>query len=192
MNKRTNGATSTKTLVMYALLTAVVVILQIIAEFVKVGPCALSLVLIPIVVGGALCGWKCGAWLGFVFAVVTFACPSTLTFFGWNMPGTIITVISKSVFAGIAASVIYNAIAPKNKTLAVFVAAIVAPIVNTGIFLLGCKLFFYEGITKDWSNGQNAIVFVITAFVLFNFLFELITNILLSPAAVRIIKIRNK
>ena len=80
MNKRTNGAMSTKTLVMYALLTAIVVILQIIAEFVKVGPCALSLVLIPIVVGGALCGWKCGAWLGFVLltcAVPDFPATST-------------------------------------------------------------------------------------------------------------------
>lgn len=192
MNKRTNGAMSAKTLVMHALLTAIVVILQIVAEFVKVGPCALSLVLIPIVVGGALCGWKCGAWLGFVFACVTFACPSTLTFFGWNAIGTVLTVIIKSVAAGVVASLIYKLLAQKNKFLAVFTAAVAAPIVNTSIFLLGCKLFFYEGITQDWSGGQNAISFVITAFVLFNFLFELITNILLSPAAVRIIKIREK
>ena len=181
---------STKNLVMYALLTAIVVILQLIAESgMKVGP--LSLVLVPIVVGSALCGWKCGGWLGFVFAVVVLLCPSTQTFYAVSIPGTIVTVLVKGIAAGVAAGMVYKAFAPKNRTLAVILAAIVTPVVNTGIFLIGCRLFFFDAV-KAWAGGGNVIAFMFLGLAGFNFLFELVTNLLLSPAAVRIIKIREK
>ena len=192
MNKRKNGAMSTNTLVMYALLTAVVVILQIIAEAgVKVGPCALSLVLVPIVVGSALCGWKCGGWLGFVFAVVVLLCPSTQFFYAVSIHGTIITVLVKGIAAGLAASGVYKLFEGKNKTLAVILAAVVTPVVNTGIFFIGCRLFFFEKI-KELAGEGNVLTFMFVGLAGFNFLFELVTNILLSPAAVRIINIRKK
>ena len=191
MNKR-NGAMSTKTLVMYALLTAIVVILQLIAEAgIKVGPCTLSLVLVPIVVGSALCGWKCGGWLGFVFAVVVLLCPSTQTFYAISIHGTVITVLVKGIAAGLAASGVYRLVSGKSKTVAVILAAIITPVVNTGIFLLGCRLFFFEAV-KSWAGGGNVVAFMFLGLAGFNFLFELITNILLAPAAVRIIKIREK
>jgi len=191
MNKR-NGAMSTKTLVMYALLTAIVVILQLIAEAgIKVGPCTLSLVLVPIVVGSALCGWKCGGWLGFVFAVVVLLCPSTQTFYAISIHGTVITVLVKGIAAGLAASGVYRLVSGKNKTVAVILAAIITPVVNTGIFLIGCRLFFFEAV-KGWAGGGNVVAFMFLGLAGFNFLFELVTNILLSPAAVRIIKIRKK
>ena len=60
----------TRTLTGMALLTAVVVILQLLGAFVRFGPFSISLVLIPIVVGAALYGVWAGAWLGFVFGVV--------------------------------------------------------------------------------------------------------------------------
>lgn len=190
MNKRTNGAMSTKNLVMYALLTAIVVILQLVAEAgIKVGPCTLSFVLVPIVVGSALCGWKCGGWLGFVFAVVVLLCPSTQTFYAISIPGTIITVLVKGIAAGLAAGKVYRLFFHRNKTVAVILAAIVTPIVNTGIFLIGCRLFFFEAV-KGWAGDGNVVAFMFLSLAGFNFLFELVTNILLSPAAVRIIKIR--
>ncbi len=192
MNKRTNGAMSTKNLVMYALLTAIVVVLQLIAEFgPKVGPCSLSFALVPIVVGSALCGWKCGGWLGFVFSVVVLLCPSTQTFYAISIPGTIVTVLVKGVAAGIAAALVYKLIADKNRTVAVICAAITTPVVNTGIFLIGCRLFFFEAV-KGWAGSGNVVAYMLLGLAGFNFLFELVTNILLSPAAVRIIKIREK
>lgn len=183
---------STKTLVMYALLTAIVVILQLIAEAgIKVGPCTLSLVLVPIVVGSALCGGKCGGWLGFVFAVVVLLCPSTQTFYAISIHGTVITVLVKGIAAGLAASGVYRLVSGKSKTVAVILAAIITPVVNTGIFLIGCRLFFFEAV-KGWAGGGNVVAFMFLGLAGFNFLFELITNILLAPAAVRIIKIREK
>ena len=47
-----------------ALLTAVVVILQLLGSFIRFGPFSISLVLIPIVVGAALYGAGAGAWVG--------------------------------------------------------------------------------------------------------------------------------
>ncbi len=190
MEKRKNGAMSTENLVMYALLTAIVVVLQIIAEFApKVGPCSLSFVLVPVVVGAALCGYKAGAWLGFVFSVVVLLCPSTSVFYGISFAGTVITVIVKGTAAGFASAVVYKLLEKYNRLIAVIISAIVAPVVNTGIFLVGCRLFFFEAV-KSWAGGQNVITYMFFVLAGFNFLFELISNLLLSPAILRIIKVR--
>ncbi len=191
MNNKRNGAMSTKTLVMYALLTAIVVVLQLIAEFgPKVGPCSLSFVLVPIVAGAALCGYKAGAWLGFVFSVVVLLCPSTQTFYAVSIIGTVVTVLVKGTMAGLVSGGVYKLLSAKSRVLAVVSAAIVAPVVNTGLFLVGCRLFFFETV-KSWAGGGNVVAYMFFVLAGFNFLFELITNLLLSPAAVRIIKIRN-
>ena len=69
--------------------------------------------------------------------------------------------------------------------------AILAPIVNTGIFLLGSVVFFMDTI-KTWANGTNVFVFMIVGLVGFNFLFELAVNMLLSPVIVRLIQVGTK
>ena len=46
----------TENLVLGAILTAIVVVLQILGGFIKFGPFSVSLVLIPIVIGAAKCG----------------------------------------------------------------------------------------------------------------------------------------
>ena len=62
---------NTKTIVGVGLLTAIVVVLQALAVFIRPsGIFNISLVLVPIVVGAALYGWKAGAWLGLVFGVI--------------------------------------------------------------------------------------------------------------------------
>ena len=64
MNKKT------KNMVGVALFTAIVVVLQFLGGGIKVGGVfSISLVLVPIVVGAAVYGWKAGAWLGFAFGV---------------------------------------------------------------------------------------------------------------------------
>ena len=65
-----NSNGKTRRLAGLALFTAIVVVLQLLGSFIKVGPFAVSLVLIPIVVGAAVYGVSAGAWLGFVFGVV--------------------------------------------------------------------------------------------------------------------------
>ena len=65
-----NSTEKTRRLVGLSIFTALVIVLQLVATFVKIGTFPVTLTLVPIVVGAALYGPKAGAWLGFVFGVV--------------------------------------------------------------------------------------------------------------------------
>ena len=70
----------TRRLVGLSIFTALVVVLQVVATFVRIGAFPVTLTLVPIVVGAAIYGTKAGAWLGGVFgAVVAIACITELT-----------------------------------------------------------------------------------------------------------------
>lgn len=190
--ENSRNAMSTKTLVMYALLTAIVVVLQLMGAFVKLGIFSVSLVLVPIVIGAALCGPKAGAWLGFVFGCAVLLSGDAAPFLAVTIPGTIITVLVKGTLAGFAAGLVFKALNRFNLYVAVVAAAIVCPVVNTGVFLLGCAAFFMETITT-WAGGsENVAAYIIFVLVGGNFLFEVCTNAILSPAIIRLLKISNK
>ena len=184
-------STKTQKIIGLGLFTAIVIVLQLLGSFIKFGVVSISLVLIPIVVGAALYGIGAGAWLGAVFAVVVLLQPDTALFLNMSVIGTILTVMLKGILAGVAAGGVYKLLSKKNKYLGVISAAIICPLVNTGIFLIGCRLFFYDWILKN-AAGTNAFVFMITAFVGTNFLFEMATNLILSPSIVKIINIGKK
>ena len=184
---------STETLVLGAILTALVVVLQLLGSFIKLGPFSISLVLVPIIIGAATCGWKISGWLGFVFGMVVLFTDAG-AFLAVSIPGTIITVLVKGVACGIAAGLVYHLVARFNKYVAVVGAAIICPMVNTGIFLLGCLVFFFETIS-EWGLGngyENVFQYMIIGFVGLNFLVELASNIILSPVIVRLLNIRKK
>ena len=183
----------TKKLVGLSVLTAIIIVLQALAISIRFGIFNITLVLIPIVVGAALYGYKAGAWLGFVFSVVVLFTDAG-AFLAISVPGTIITVILKGTLAGLAAGIVYLALEKVNKYLACVVAAICAPIVNTGIFLIGCRLFFYETI-KGWAEGAgfaSAGAFMIVGLVGTNFLVEMVINIILSPTILRLVNLGKK
>ncbi len=189
--KKESKKISIGALVLGAVLTALTVILQLMGAFIKFGPFSISLVLIPIVIGAATCGTKISTWLGLVFGAVVLLSGDAALFLAVDVPGTIITVLTKGALCGFMAGITYNLISTKNKTLAVIAAAIVCPVVNTGIFLIGCVIFFMETIVQ-WAGGTNVAYYMITILVGFNFVFELATNIILSPVIVRLLKIKRK
>ena len=191
---------STRTLTGMALLTAVVVILQFLGAFVRFGPFSISLVLIPIVVGAALYGPLAGAWFGFVFGMVVLLSGDAAAFLVVSPLGTILTVLLKGSLAGLCAGLVYKALSRSETKvhgvdLAVGAAAVVCPVVNTGVFLLGCLAFFMPTIS-EWAAGmgfESVGKYMIFGLVGGNFLFELLFNIILSPIIVRLIHIgRNR
>ena len=185
---------STRTLTGVALFTAIVVVLQLLGAFIRFGPFSISLVLIPIVVGAALYGPLSGAWLGFVFGLVVLLSGDAAAFLAVNPLGTILTVLVKGALAGLCAGLVYRALEKLNGWLAVIVAAVAAPVVNTGVFLVGCELFFMPIVT-EWAAAAGIVnvgTYMITILVGTNFLFELLFNIVLSPVIVRLIKIGRK
>ena len=183
---------STRKLTGLAILTALVVILQFLP--VK-GPFFLiTLTLIPIVIGSALYGAFAGAWLGFIFGVTVLLSGDAAAFLTINIPGTIATVLVKGTLAGLAAGLVYKLASKVNRYFGVICSALVAPVVNTGIFLLGCRLFFMDTV-NGWaaaSGYENVGAYMILSLVGINFLIELGVDLVCSPVILRLINIRKK
>ena len=182
---------STEKLVIGAVLTALVIVLQFMGTFVRLGPFQISLVLIPIVIGAAKCGTLIGGWLGFVFGLVVLLNGDAAAFLAVNAAGTILTVLVKGTACGLAAGLAYRLLAKVNRILAVAVAAIVCPVVNTGIFLLGCLLFFM-GTIREWAGSDTVAHYIVFGLVGGNFLVELASNLVLSPIVVRLLDLRKR
>lgn len=191
---KNKNAMSTNDLVMYALLTAIVIVLQVLGSFIKFGPFSVSLVLAPIIIGAALGGEWLGAWLGLIFGVTVLFTDSA-AFLAVNPLGTALTVIVKGILAGYVSGLTYKLLAEINGLFAVIVSGIVSPVVNTGVFLVGCKLFFMPLIT-EWAKGlgfgDNVGKYMIFGLVGTNFLVELAVNLLLSTTILRLLKIRKE
>ena len=183
---------STRKLTGLAILTALVVILQFLP--IK-GPFFLiTLTLVPIVIGSALYGAFAGAWLGFIFGVTVLLSGDAAAFLTINIPGTIATVLVKGTLAGLAAGLVYKLASKVNRYFGVICAALVAPVVNTGIFLLGCRLFFMDTV-NGWaaaSGYENVGAYMILSLVGINFLIELGVDLVCSPVILRLINIRKK
>lgn len=184
-----SSITKTRNITLIAVFTAIVAVLQFVGATIRFGTFSISLVLVPIVIGAALCGPYAGAWFGFVFSMIVLFTDSA-AFMVINPLGTILTVLIKGTLAGYLAGLVYKLNEKKqNRYVSVGLAAVTAPVVNTGIFLLGCRLFFFETI-KTWGAAagfDNAYVYMLVGFVGINFLLELLINIILSPVIVRLI-----
>lgn len=184
----------TEQLVLISLLTALVAILSYFGGFIKIGGLAsISLTLVPVVLGAALCGPAAGAWLGAVSGAIFFMTADAAFWLGLSIPGTIITVMIKGAAAGLCAGLVYKLLEKRNRYLAIMASAVVAPVVNTGIFLIGCLIFFIDAV-KSFALAENMNVgaYLIIFFVGLNFVFELIVNIVLSPAIARVIDVAEK
>ena len=180
----------TRMLTFMGILTAIVVVMQAMATSIRLGTFSVALVIVPIVVGAALYGWKAGAWLGFVFSfVVMFT--DTGSFMAISPVGTVITVMLKGTLAGVAAALVYRLLEKKNVWLATVAAALAAQLVNKALFLLGCVVFFLPTI-KEWAAGagfDNVVVYLFFGLTGLNFLVETPVNILLSTVIVRVLDV---
>lgn len=187
--------TNTKQIAGTGLMTAMVVVLQLLGSFIKFGQFSISLVLIPIAVGAALYGKWSGVWLGLAFAITVLLSGDASVFLAVDPFGTVVTVLLKGMLAGLSAGLVYSLIEKKNKIAATVAAAIVCPLVNTGIFLLGCSVFFMDTI-KQWAEGagfgSSAGAFMIAGLVGLNFVFELAVNIVLLPVIVKLVNLGRK
>ena len=176
------------------LFTALVVVLQFLVGTIKLGLFSITLTLAPIIIGAALYGIIAGAWLGFAFGMTVILSGDCALFLPINPVGTVVVVLLKGILAGLAAALIYKALEKKSGLGAVICAGITAPVVNTGIFVLGCYLFFMP-LINEWATAAgapNAGLFVITGVVGFNFVVELAINHLRSYVIVRLIDVLQK
>ena len=181
-----------------ALLMALVIVLQFVGGMIPpVGGFSISLVLIPIVLGAAVYGPKAGALLGATFGViVTINCIT-----GSDVGGAMVfqanpvlcalVVLGKGILAGLAAGLVYRLFKYWNGYVAMILAAIVCPVVNTGTFII-CMMTFFRDVLAVWAGGGEIIAYVLSGLVLCNFVPELIINVVFSPAGQRILQAAKK
>lgn len=172
---------------------AVIVVLQLLSYVIKIGTFNLSLVLIPLVLAAYLFGPKIGAILGGVFGLtVTICC-----FTGMDIGGNILISASpflttavcmgKGIAAGLSAGFTAKALKTKNNYLAIILTAAVAPIVNTGLFVLSMLLFFKD-ILAAWAGGTDLVTYIVVGLVGVNFLIEFTANLIAAPSLLRVTK----
>lgn len=181
-----------------ALLMALVVVMQFISGLIPpISGFSISLVLIPIVLGAALYGPLTGGLLGATFGVIVYINCVT----GADMGGAMVfqanpvlcflVVIGKGALAGMASGLVYKLLKGKNPYVAMLCAAIVCPVVNTGVFI-SCMFLFFIDVLTAWADGGEVVGYVLTGLVLANFVPELIINVVFSPAGQRILNVVKK
>lgn len=188
-----------KRLVGISILTALVVVLQLLGNYITIGTVNITLALIPIAVGAILYGPVAGLFLGMVMGAIILTAPSTMAFFSVNPVVTVLLCLLKSGLAGFLAGWLYRAIAyfankcqtTKNKRIVNVVAAvgatIMVPVVNTLIFIIGAALFFYSVWELTSTDGAFYVIFLGVFGP--NFAIEFTINVVLAPAVLTIIKI---
>ncbi len=188
--KRTDKA-MIKKMTTLALLVAVIVVLQAIAPIIKL-PVNISFALIPITVGAILLGPSGGAILGATFGFMTMingftgADAFTNALIGFSPVWTVVLCLAKATLAGYLAGVVYKLFRNKSVIAATFAAAATAPIVNTGIFVLGGLTVVSDAIIKTMElfgiTGQSLVYFVVIGCAGINFIAEFGVNMLFATA----------
>lgn len=183
---------NTRKLALLALFTAIVAVLQMLGVAIRFGTFAVSMVGVPVILGAALMGPLAGAWLGLVFGIAVLVSGDAALFLTWDTAATVIIVLLKGTLAGLAAGGVYQLLEKRNTFLAVLAAAVAYPLVNTGVFFLGCMVFFLEDCIQFAANlgvtGSGPVI-VMSVFIGFNFFFELGLDLVLSGIVERLVKI---
>ncbi len=187
-------------LTMYAILAAIVIALQIFCTFIKIGPFPITLALTPIIIGAAIYGPKCGAFLGFIFSATVFIMGigpdggTLVPMLQYNLIATIILCFLKGTAAGGIAGLVYKPIAKKSPLVATLTASILTPVVNTGIFALGMMSIFYGYLAgaAEANGASSPIGFLYLTVIGINFIVEFVVNIALGTIITRIVDYYNQ
>ena len=190
------GLFTSKNVAVIALLVALVAIFQFIGGYLRVGAVNFTIVLIPIVIGSIILGKAVGAILGFLFGVivliqgVTGLDPFTYFLFSQNPFMTIAICLVKGTVAGFLSGLTFELLSKKNEYVATVVSAIVAPVVNTGLFIIG-SLIIKNVITAYMQSvnlGVDVFYFLIIMCAGVNFLIEVCLNAICAPSLYKLTK----
>ena len=184
-------------LVITAIFIALTAFLQLFASSITLGTVSFSIVLIPIVLCGMLAGPLGGTLCGLTFGIITMIGGITggdlftATLMQSGTKGFIITTLIclvKGTAAGLVSSLFYKAVKNKNNFAAVVCASAAAPIVNTGLFILGALTLSDILSATFVQEGSTVIYFLVIGCAGINFVIEFLVNIIFAPAVYQLIK----
>lgn len=175
-----------------AILLASEIVLQVIGNYIALGPVSINLSLVTIALGAIMYGPWCGLLLGVFNSLFVFLSPYTMPFYEASVVGTIVTVLIKSSAAGFFSGILYHLLKKVNNLLATIVAAISIPLINTGLFIVGSLIFFMDYVRSVTPEGQNAIYFLFIGMTGWNFIFEISVTAILTYPIYRLITFYNQ
>lgn len=198
---RSVSTTKTKDLTGIAILAAIVVVLQLFATFFSsfLPFARLTFSLVPIVIGGALYGIKAGAFLGGVFGAIVLGSMiggtggefGTLIINKMPLEACVVT-LGRCILAGLIPALIYKLISKKDFVVGAFVAALLCPVINTGIYFLGVVFVFKDIFFEARNLTGGNIYWILLTSIAVNFTIEFLINSILSPVIITVIKVRKK
>lgn len=181
-----------------SVLFALVIVLQVMSNYITFGPVSITLALIPLSMGAILYGPIVGLFLGVVMGAMVLVAPSTGTFLSFNVWFTILLCLVKSGMAGLVSGLLFEGVAlikTKHKrvklSIGVILAALSAPIINTGIFILGATFMFTNLYSQSGNFGEafsSAVAVISSA----NFLVEFLVSAILSPTLIYLVQVLAK
>ena len=155
---------------------------------------SVTLLLPVVIIGAALYGPWVGAWLTVIPNIIAYFTEGAL-FMMYSPIGGFATIVLKGILAGIAAGFIYKALSKKHPIVAVTLASIAAPLINTGVFVFGSYVLVWDKMIDAALEAGVAHEFASIAILLglgFNMVVELILNVALCPGIFRILQIVTK
>ncbi len=175
---------TTRTIAGLGMLTAMVVALQLLSNYVQFGPVSITLALFPIAVGAMLFGPLAGLFLGLVCGAMVLLAPSTISvFFAVNPAGTIIVCLSKTGLAGFIAGVIYKLLQEKNYKIGIVLASLSVPLINTGLFAVAGLTVFRSILVGSVEGTDISIPYMLfVIWIGWNFFIEFGLNAAIAPA----------
>ena len=176
----------TRKITIIGILTALTAVLAMI-KIPIASTTTITLVLPVVVIGAALFGPFVGAWLTVIPNIIAFG--EAGIFLVESPAGCVATLLLKGILAGFAAGAFYKLLSAKHPTGAVICAAVLTPVINTGVFLLGCYLFIWDKLIALAGENGIGIGMLIVGMVVINFVIELVLNLVLCPTILRIIHI---
>lgn len=190
-----------KNVSLLGILIALVIVLQLFASAIPMFGVTINFSLIPIALAGILLGWLGGAIVGLTCGLVVFITmavlagePSTAFFFQTQPAILTAMCILKTTVAGIVSGLVFKALKNKNAHLATIVSALIIPIINTGIYMLGIVLMKESAAQFMGLNTSSAgVVFsVVFGLIWLNFVLEIAITAIFTPAVHRVLKVIGK
>ena len=145
-------------MVQTAILSAIIILMAFTPlGYLKLGAISITFLALPVIIGAILLGPLCGAVLGGVFGLTSFAQCFGMDVFGTTLLGinpffTFIMTMVPRILMGLFVGLIYRALSKidKTKTWSFVVASLSGAVINTVLFVGALLLFFG---TSEYLRG---------------------------------------
>ncbi len=186
-----------------AILTGLIVLMSFTPiGYIKTAGLEITLLVIPVVIGGITLGIKGGTFLGFVFGITSYLqCILGFSVFGATLNSinpflTIIVCIVPRTLMGFLVGLIYQTLSKliKKEIISNLITSISGALLNTVLFMsLLCLCFYQTDYIQGFKAtlGANNVITFILLFVGINGLIELLLNVIVGSTISKTLLIIN-